>query len=209
MKNATGLAVQILIPDVPFHPWVGNNYASSNERLLILGEAHYDSTGKHMVQAPQNYTIETWQEYLDTPSGRFWTNIVQVVAGKAIGECDIPVIVNTLAFYNYCNKMVATTARVAPSSMDWKDSLEDFYRVLDALQPTYILVLGQRLWSNLKEDKRGENVSLDNRSKPVCYFRAAGFLVPSLPINHPSSAFSWKKERFWVEKLLAQDFAPN
>lgn len=201
----------ITLPDVPITPWVGKQYEFSPERLLVLGESHYDSTGKYLEPgAAKNYTIETWNEYLDAPTGRFWTNIVQVMEGKPIAECDnIRAAVENIAFYNYCNSMVATTARVAPSSTAWQESKPDFYRVLDAIQPKHILVLGQRLWSNLKEDQCGEKVSFGKKSRNVCYFKAAGRLVPSLPINHPSSAFSWQESRPWVEELLKRGYGAD
>ena len=204
MRNSKGMPIEIALPDVPFLPWIGDNYASSPIRLLVLGESHYNS--KPTEQPTNKYTIETWDEYLKDPTGKFWTNIVQVVSSKAKGECDINNTVHGFAFYNYCNKIVGAGPRIAPSSTAWKESRPDFDLVLDFIKPTHILVLGQRLWNNLKEDAQGAEVKIGGRSKKICYFRASGLLAPTLPINHPSGGFSWQAERPWVEELLRQSY---
>lgn len=212
VKNTNEAAATIARLAVPIMPWVGKDYELSVKRLLILGESHYDEV---LVNAPadstragaiRDYTNREWSEYLKRKTGRFWTNIIQVVQGAAIEECEISAVAHRVAFYNYCNQLVGNAARIAPRSSLWQESRDDFYRVLNAIQPTHILVLGQRLWTNLSEDERGEEITIGKKSKNVCYFCAAGTLVPSLPINHPSSAFSWREQRPWVESLLAKSY---
>ena len=216
MDNSVGLPKMYAGLDVPILPWVGNEFTSVSRRLLVLGESHYD---EKLASAPldassiseiKNYTNEMWSAFAARQDGRFWTNIVQVVEGKPIRECNISEAVQRFAFYNYCNRIVASAARVAPSSADWINSRPDFDLVLSALQPTHILVLGQRLWNNLKEDRRSDiKITVGNRTKPVCYFMAGDRLVPSLPITHPSAAFSWLKQRRWVDALFAETYGPR
>ena len=207
MRNSKGMPIEIALPDVPFLPWVGDNYESSSKRLLVLGESHYDR--ENLASPPKTYTVDRWKEYLAAPTGKFWTNTIQVVSGRARKDCDesdIRSIAHGFAFYNYCNKMVGNGPRIAPSSAAWKESRPDFDLVLDSIKPTHVLVLGQRLWNNLKEDVQGAEVMIGDRSRKICYFKTSGLLAPTLPINHPSGRFSWQAERPWVEELLRQSY---
>ncbi|WP_223669710.1 hypothetical protein [Kangiella shandongensis] len=82
-----------------------------------------------------------------------------------------------VAFYNFCQEIVAEKARKSPSPQIWKLSTEPFYEVLNELKPDLILVLGKRLSYNLPKIP-------DNIKYKV--------------INHPSSGFSYAR---WIPQI--------
>ena len=186
--------------DVPFLPWVGRNYRSGTTRLLVLGESHYDEDHEFDGGRPhQDFTRVQIDKYLEVPSWKFWTNITQVVAGKPKNKCDIEAVWARIAFYNYVNCFVGAGPRIPPMASDWKNSMEDFRKVLADLEPTHILVLGMRLWDHLEADEeRGEDIVIGDRKARVWYFDSS---IPCLPIFHPSGGFSSSKWAAWVTRL--------
>lgn len=79
-----------------------------------------------------------------------------------------------VAFYNYCQEIVADKARVRPKDAIWKNSEPAFNEVLKQLKPDLVVVLGKELSRKIPDI---------TDEYEVCV------------VNHPSSAFSYDK---WI-----------
>lgn len=181
-----------------FHPWIGQHYAHSPQRLLVLGESHYgpaDMAGDSTVLLTQQYIDQIW-------SHRFWTNIMQVVAGRPYWELQRADVWHHIAFYNYVQQPVAETAGVAPDGAMFAASAEAFFTVLDRLAPHAVLVLSRRLWDNLPPAGRaGASLPLDDGERETWLYPAAGGETLATWIPHPSYGFNWSRWHPLVKAL--------
>lgn len=186
-----------------FEPWVGRNYATNENRLLVLGESHY---GKSSMSA--NFTKILIKEYIEgTWTHRFWTNIMQVVYGQPYWKIDRAEFWGKVAFYNYVQQIVAETAGVAPPPDMFTNSEAAFFSVLDSLRPKTILVLSKRLWENLPSDGRyGQEICLGNGSRGTWIYPYTKGEALATWLPHPSYNFSWHR---WHPVVLALQTASS
>lgn len=183
-----------------FEPWIGRNYETNGERLLILGESHYGPPS-----LPGNFTKVLTQEYADRLwNHRFWTNIMQTVRGQTHWNIDRAEFWGNVAFYNYVQQPVAETAGVAPTSEMFESSKEAFFSVLESLKPKTILVLSKRLWVNLPpEGRSGQDICSGVVSRGTWIYPYKGAEALAAWIPHPSYGFNWQNWHPWVDALRA------
>ncbi len=187
--------------NINFRPWIGENYWDGGcfgKRILILGESHYgNDNGSSMTQdiiydqAYSNYTMSAY------------TNFERALEGDYTDEDDRKRIWNSVAFYNYVQECLSESRR-SPTQVQFSDSEEAFFEILDELKPDVVLVWGTRLWENLPYENyeayenckhegysyRCGSYTTDNGTKAVCY-----------EIQHPSSGFSWS----WWHNFLFEN----
>ena len=193
-----------------FEPWVGNNYWKGFEgglRLLILGESHYGD-GPPDRSLTQRLTCEyaegRWNH-------RFWTGIMQVVAGRNKTAIDRMPFWQSVAFYNFIQEFVAGP-RMRPASEAWRSARPAFDAVLEALRPQALLILGVRLWNTLPQ-AAPESPHSEREGPPLgagevggtswVYRLPNGHEVLAAGIHHPSSiGFSWERWHPVVSALL-------
>lgn len=180
-----------------FEPWIGCNYGTSINRLLILGESHYGSTSMS-----GNSTKVLTQQYVDGVwTHRFWTNIMQVVNGQPYWEIDRAEFWGRVAFYNYVQQPVAEMAGIAPTPEMFIASKEAFLSVLDRVTPKGILVLSKRLWENLpSEGTRGQDIHCGEVERETWIYPFNGGEALATWLPHPSYGFSWSR---WHPLVLA------
>lgn len=185
-----------------FTPWVGANYAASEERLLILGESHY---GEESM--PGNSTITLTQEYVDEKwTHRFWTSTMQVICGQPHWELDRKEFWQSVAFYNYVQQPVAETAKVAPTAEMFSLSREAFFSVLSQLAPKKILVLSNRLWENMPTDGLpGPHLSYGEDTRETLLYQYEGGQALACWVPHPSYNFSWPQWHPMIKALLDKE----
>jgi len=137
-----------------FEPWIGRGNEVSLCQLLILGESHYGP-----ASMPGNSTCELTQSFASSAwNYRFWTNIMQVVAGRRDDEIDRAAFWSGgVALYNYVQEPVAETAGASQAPAMFLRSKAAFFSVLDRLNPAAILVLSKRLWDNHPQESRSGN----------------------------------------------------
>ena len=85
--------------DVIYKPWVGENYKSQKNKIMILGLSHYhnpetkpDNLGDEKDLT--NYIIKEYSSGVDCIEFNFLTNIMQVFTGKKkismVNKRDMP-----------------------------------------------------------------------------------------------------------------------
>lgn len=103
-------------------PWRGERYGTDRPRILVLGESHY---GKPEWNTSE-FTRTVVREWGLGKRNAFMTRVAKLVDLHDplvyISDTDRAVFWQSVAFYNYVQRFVATTVRVAPSAADWSAS---------------------------------------------------------------------------------------
>jgi uracil-DNA glycosylase len=128
---------------------------------------------------------------------------------------------NRVAFYNYLQEFAGTRAGHRPKAKQWEDEthFDAFQKVIDALKPDRILVLGKATWQNMPgapklgfrvpdpeprlrvaeafgRVSKGESIS-------CWYHRSDGGRALAAPIYHPAHRkFDWKAWVPTVQELM-------
>ena len=134
---------------VRFHPWVGKHYRSSmfGVRLLVLGESHYGNDGDDRPEFTQEVVRCCGQQRRSS----FFTRIAQVLLGRTdiLDNQSRAGVWDHIAFYNYVQTLLPGP-RIPPPHDAWEAAATSFRVVLGELQPDAVLVLGERLCSQIK-----------------------------------------------------------
>ena len=197
-----------------FKPWIGKDYDSGgifSKKILDLGEAHLcdecENCG-HAENAEEcaDFTSSDCIEVLLSGKTDSWTGTFRKFERSLVNhETDLDEsrrIWHSLAFYNYMQK-ATSAARKTPEWVDFRDSEDAFFEVIDELQPNLIIVWGAtRMYELLPGGERwreGEPLEIDGYSIKNGYYRLAdGKETRVLWIYHPSTAFSWD----WWHKVI-------
>lgn len=183
-----------------FIPWVGARYLEAGKRLLILGESHYSDE-----ELDRHATIDLTQQYVDGWNHRFWTNLMQIVRGRAHWEIERGEFWAELAFYNYIQETVGDSPGIAPSDAMFAAAKEPFQTVLERLQPHRILVLSARLWDRLApEGEAGPALAFGGQVRDTLVYRHAGGTALASWIPHPSR-IGWNTWHPLVPALLGME----
>lgn len=180
--------------NVKFLPWVGQNYASgfNSQRTLILGESHYQWDCEQNINDWRTITQVLVQEQCDGAYTKaFWTKIAISFLGHRPTLLEKREFWSSVAFYNFVQESAGDGPRIAPAKDSWASSEDAFTQVLQALEPKFVLILGDRLSGNLSRflKRRGKDIEGAER--------VATFRIPigqdssclAYPIKHPSTGF--------------------
>ena len=189
---------------VHFLPWVGKNYKQGiyGRRVLVLGESHY--CARQEDDTPY-VTRKVIADLLD-PNGEHeaykntYTKFERALAGKVLDWQEKAELWNSIIFYNYV-QIPMTGPRISPTVEEFKDSAQAFFEVLDRYRPDCVIVWGKRLYNNLPHvGYQGPELRLQDGTclETWVYSIADGQSVQVLPIQHPSTGFSWD---FWHEAI--------
>jgi hypothetical protein len=194
---------------VRFLPWIGRKYEQgfSNQRLLILGESHYDKWNGERHVLNKNITRQCIQEVVDRKDcSDFWKYIEQALLNevRSDGWClsgGMP-FWGKVAFYNFVQEAIPGGPREAPPQKSlFQKSHAPFRIVLEQLRPDRVIVCGKRLWRNM--ENRYDNDCYHNDVQ--AYRLIDGTKVWCLATVHPSSGrYSWKRVHCLVMKFLDQ-----
>lgn len=183
---------------VCFLPWVGGDYSTAAQRLLILGEAHYSK------DAPtHDFTQKLTSGYVNGKMTHpFWTQVARTVSGQPISRAHCNAFWQTVAFYNFIQEFAGPTSRVRPTQRMWESARKPFLHVLSDLDPHVCLVLGKSLWDNLPRAEAGSLRRADGSAWPTKTYRGkSGSGVLATFIKHPASwGFSRSK---WSDVVSA------
>jgi hypothetical protein len=137
----------------PFYlPWVGDNYAASSPKVLVLGESHYKRDGFDRNTFTQE-VIRSWAVG-EQGSTKFFTTIAKVLSGKlneGISKADKAEFWNSVAFYNFVQESVGDGPRDRPSEDMWKQAQQPFVQVMKDLSPNIVVVLGGHLCYHVEQ----------------------------------------------------------
>ena len=202
---------------VKFHPWVGDKYSKSDNKILILGESHYDWEGdgrKHKAIG-RNFTIE----YIDGlichdirsnyGNKGTWTKLEKAFIGesdKKYNESTIEAFWHSVSFYNFVQKSVSNGSRVSPASDNFKKSIPAFEEVISHLKPHVIIILGMRLWGHLPVALDSKSFKADGRITDSVIYNYKNGRCFAFPIYHPSAGFNSERWGKVIKKGIGNGY---
>lgn len=197
-----------------FRPWVGRDYHSGGifgKKILVLGEAHLcggcDECGKdEYAKECGDFTTRHCMEVVMAGKTDSWTGTFHKFERSLVGkQTDLDEsrrIWNSVAFYNYV-QMSMNQSRKQPEWVDFRDSTDAFFEVLEELRPDLIIVWGvTRMYDNMPGGERwrdGEELVIDGYNVKNGYYRLSdGTETRVLWVYHPSTGYSWD----WWNKVI-------
>lgn len=195
-------------------PWVGENYPSlsTSQKTLIIGESHYyepdegeQSYNKHQDNTYTRKVIKDvaiGREYRTYPNGaaKIFPNFHRTIFAN--DTFDSSILWENVCFYNFIQDPMNTKLG-RPKEADYKKGWATFSEVLNILQPSTCLFLGNSCASflpqNFTHDTTIKHALSDdgwlNRtaSRKAMLQLASGQDVKLKFIKHPSRFYSWKQ----------------
>jgi hypothetical protein len=176
-----------------FTPWKGEHYEESplfGKRVLVLGEAHYDTWDGERHDLGRDFTIRCVKDQTGGAYTRaFWTKVAETFLGKKPTLEEKGKFWNSVAFYNFIQEAVHSGSRTAPLEESWRRSEGPFREVLADLRPQLVVALGERLWKNMPAaDGSGPSVERARMKETRRYSVPGGGSCLAYGIYHPSSS---------------------
>lgn len=190
---------------VNFHPYVGPIYRTEAVRLLIVGESHYGEPDDDPTEATRT-VVEKWRS--GEWAVRYLTIAARILTGLEAWQIDRRTALNGTAFYNFVQvnmSEIGTRPTVAEARASW----DAFRAVLDACDPTHILVTGTGfLWPNMPpSDQPSGDIDLAGTVLPRRQYRTPSGYANAVVIPHLSrmSALRWQTP---IREFLARASQP-
>ena len=200
--------------NVFFKPWIGKDFESCGifgKKILVLGEAHLcggcEDCGKvDNAEECADFTSKDCVKLLLDGHSASWTGAFRKFERSLTGHettlDESRKIWDSVAFYNYVQKAM-DSSRKAPEWIDFRNSEDAFFEVIDELRPDLIIVWGAtRMYDLLPGGERwreGDELVIDNYKVNNGYYRLSdGKETRVLWVYHPSAGYSWD----WWHKVI-------
>lgn len=141
-------------------PWIGNKYSLRDNRILVLGESHYQHGGYtcHEIEGNQNYTRDVISEYVEMgrDAGKQYTMyepIERILKGSVLdADASREIIWNSVAYMNIIQRVLAEKS----GNKDWNWFLDGWKAVLGV-----VYVLRPRIVICFSTDKQLNRVNFN------------------------------------------------
>lgn len=186
-----------------FRPYVGEQYAYSQTKIMVLGDSHYcgecPQCGIRGMQVSEmgdccHFTENVQQKYLNYLKGEIqyesWMKSLATFDKILSGDVSMTKqqryqAWKSLLFYNF----VQTAASGAPANTaytyeEYQRSLPYAWSIVEQYQPDLIIVWGNRVYDTLPD--KGWHSIKDGESGYYCL--SNGHVVKIVKIKHPSRA---------------------
>lgn len=129
-----------------FKPWVGSRYTSRSLfgcRLLLLGESHYEQVESY----PPDFTSSCVQRFgVEKERHLFFNRVQKTLQGPDAQILDLytrSTFWNEVAFANFIQEFPGPAHNFRPTTPQWKTGRAALSRLMEMLQPEFIVVLGK------------------------------------------------------------------
>jgi hypothetical protein len=170
-----------------FLPYVGPEYAQATQRLLVLGESHYEP--RHLGIPERELTRRVVGDALERrQQHRFLTSVASAVTGTFTPPGTFwPQV----AFYNFVQEFAGSGPRQRPREGSWADAVPAFCRVLGVLRPDLVLICGRQLWQHVARQPaisdHPEVAANDERTRSRVFYGDGDWSCVGGMIHHPAS----------------------
>lgn len=169
-------------------PWKGDLYAKLATRLLILGESHH---GDHQTDMTQT-AVDGWRDGETNRSYAFFTKLAVMLTDQRPWELDRKAAFAPIAFHNYVQRVVEGS-RVSAFDLDREEAEPVFFRALEELQPTHLIVLGKETLRSRpfrRAFKGAKSVTLHDHDALIGRFERPYGVTLAMPMRHPSTGYN-------------------
>ena len=185
---------------VKLKPWVGRNYLQGfqGKRIMVLGESHY---ADHPCK--EDFTTEVIADFFLNPQAEHdgwmntFTKFERAMLGQKLSQEEKVEFWHSILFYDYIQEPLKGP-RIKPTKEQYIAAEEPFMEVLEEFRPDAVIVWGIRLYDILppygqQGGQQGESIVVESAEEVETwkYFLSDEHEVKMLPIQHPSSGFSW------------------
>lgn len=176
---------------IRFQPWIGPRFESGGilgVRTLVLGESHYGDRDSDHAEITR-YVIERWGL---RERDRFLTLVAKTILPSVegyLGDEERAAFFESIAFYNYVQRLVGSKPRQRPSPAMWEEAQGPFLEVLELTRPQAVVVLGKDLWGHLPPSAKMLRMEVPTEWEAEFrrYALVDGSSVLAAMVNHPSS----------------------
>lgn len=211
-------------------PWVGENYKFINgNKLLIVGESHYCWKSENPEKVVEDINKKWFTRKIIHESGVHETkeykqpilrNIEKAFYNeKSLTKVKRKFLWHSVSFYNFIQRPLHSREKKhRPNSKDWRKGWSTFFKLVEILQPDYILFCGVEalnqeaaFLSALKESQYICTKKIIKTKDKIggTFVRTKGSIESGLKssisiscIDHPSSRFSWNKWHQIIKKQM-------
>lgn len=197
------------VENLTWLPWVGNNFAKAERRILLVAESHYcvepdEQERTIQIEEMMNDKENTREIVLECPINGDWSNNMFANLHRTFflnESFNSEVFWDNVAFYNFVQRPMNYSIGERPNDNDFYRGWQVFLHVIDILKPTDCIFIGvsaadyfNQSMAMLGIDKNCSNVEwIDGQGAYARRFsinRDWGTLTP-LCIKHTSSYFSY------------------
>ncbi|WP_251619838.1 hypothetical protein [Odoribacter lunatus] len=182
--------------NVKLKPWVGKNYRQGfqGRKIMVLGESHY---ADH--PCGENFTSEIVADNFLNPQveRKGWMNTYtkfeRAMLGRELSQEERMEFWDSIMFYNYIQEPLCGP-RLKPTREQYIAAQEPFIEILEEFHPDGVIVWSERLYNALPQcGQQGDSIIVQSAEEVETwkYFLSDGHEISVLPIQHPSSGFSW------------------
>jgi hypothetical protein len=149
-----------LIPNtLKWLPWIGNEYSTSSNKILIVGESHYSDSSEQSKNKHQNekYTRDVINElaikYItkDKRSGTLFRNLNLALIGWNSSNIENRLkLWNKVCFYNFVQEEMKSL-KDRPSKQQLVNGWESFIELVRIIQPTQVFFIGSKVCDEFSE----------------------------------------------------------
>ncbi len=199
------------IADLKWRPWIGVKFENSANRILVIGESHYQGTSEDSIRKHKNPDFtrivvdELAIKYLTNDKRRatLFRNLNFALVGLSSRvKSTREKLWSELAFYNFIQEPMKNN-KTRPSKEQINQGWEVFIELVKIIQPKKVLFIGSKVAEdyykilkelNIEFEKIKVIKSISSRQKHR-YFKL-NINNKEIEVNfikHTSSFFSWKK----------------
>lgn len=199
-------------------PWVGQSYFKKSQKILILGESHYNWGENNATQKLNN---ETFTRYVVSDQGlshinktennrRIFRNIERTIFGEGhVGTNKRELLWSNVVFMNLV-QVAMNTLEVRPSAFDYSSGWSSCLELVRLIKPTVILVLGTenpkiKEFQNICKEEVKWECKVGRFWKKSSYL--SKFNCDVVFIRHPSSFYSWSKWHSEINKYVPKEWS--
>ena len=156
------------------YPWVGINYATSNCRVLIIGDSHYaiDNDGNFSQESYDDFKSDKYSTrgivncaIEDSNSWSMFNGLHRLFQVSSLD--DRVLFWSNVAFYNFIQEPMRSTNE-QPSPEHFAIAWRCLPYIIDVLEPSFCLFIGKRGWmSNSSIKQEGGSCNLYDDSNCV------------------------------------------
>lgn len=196
-------------------PWIGKNYSTATNKLLIVGESHYLKEETDEIFKISSEERMKWKDFtrrciFESAVNNQWhlrtfANIDRVLFGTNSPE-EMNNLWSNISYYNIVQRFMNYKER--PTERDFLNGWETFIKLIQIIKPTVCIFIGvtasntySRVMHSLGVDS--SNLEWKNRIGNAYARRATLYNINGENINlhfiqHTSQYFSWSKWRKYL-----------
>lgn len=147
-----------------YYPFIGENYKSAKEQILIVGESHYADNTKESEEIHTDAYLTRAvvnDKGIERSYGKTktFTNFHKAMVSN--DTFNSQKFWDLLAFYNFVQRPMFSSKH-RPNTKDFREGWKTFYKVIDIIKPTAIIFIGVKASDFLNSSLKTSDYFIEN-----------------------------------------------